>query len=39
LVFIAAFLYIVVIMVYLKIHASQKNITAPMFAVFKGIIN
>ena len=37
-IFIAGFLYIFVIMVYLKVHASQKNVTAPMFAVFKGII-
>ena len=37
-IFIAAFLYIFVIMAYLKINAHQKNVTAPMFAVFKGII-
>ena len=37
-IFIAALLYIFVIMVYLKVHAHQKNVTAPMFAVFKGII-
>ena len=38
-IFIAAFLYIFVIMVYLKVHASNKKVEAPMFAVFKGIVH
>ena len=35
-IFIAAFLYIFVIMGYLKVQASKKKVPAPMFAVFKG---
>ena len=38
-IFIAGFLYIFVIMVYLKIQASKKEVEAPMFAVFKGIVH
>ena len=38
-IFIAGFLYIFVIMVYLKVHASNKKVEAPMFAVFKGIVH
>jgi len=38
-IFMAGFLYIFVIMVYLKVHASNKKVDAPMSAVFKGAMS
>ena len=38
-IFIAGFLYIFVIMVYLKVHSSRRKVEAPMFAVLRGIVH
>ena len=38
-IFIAGFLYIFVIMGYLRVQASNKKVEAPMFAVLRGIVH